>query len=45
MGGDAPVDGYSCECKEGHSAGMASCDTCERWFPTDNSFGGKKSCS
>ena len=44
MGGDPPPDGYSCECKDGHSAGMASFDTCERYCSTDNNFGGKKSC-
>ena len=23
--------GYSCECKNGKSAGMASCDNCDCW--------------
>jgi hypothetical protein len=41
---DGPI-GVSCECKNGKSAGMASCDTCERWCSTDNQYGGKKECS
>ncbi len=49
LGGDANQlapfsDGFSCECKDGHSAGMTSCTTCERYCSTDNSYGGQKSC-
>ena len=31
VGGEISLDGVSCECENGKSAGMASCDTCERY--------------
>ncbi|TAE70620.1 MAG: hypothetical protein EAY68_02710 [Bacteroidetes bacterium] len=37
--------GVSCECKNGKSAGMKVCDTCERYCSIDNEFGGKANCS
>lgn len=41
---DGDIDGMSCKCKNGQSAGMASCDTCERYCSTDNNYGGKDTC-
>ena len=44
MGGDEKVlDGFSCECANGKSAGMVSCDTCEHWCST-NGHGAVKTC-
>lgn len=30
-------DGFSCRCNNDKSAGMASCDTCEKWCKTQGS--------
>jgi hypothetical protein len=35
--------GFSCECVNGKSAGMVSCDTCEHWCST-NGHGAVKTC-
>ena len=45
MAGSGVGAGVSCECKNGKSAGMASCSTCERYCSTDNAYGGQQSCS
>lgn len=43
-GGDEEGIGYSCQCSDGHSAGMQSCDNYDCWC-VQQRYGTVKNCS